>query len=69
MIVAEHVQNAVNDEPRHLFTHAAAALAGMLSRDVGADIDVADDRVRRRRAGECRTKSRRSVPRGRDALG
>ena len=47
MIVAEHVQHAVHDEPRELLAHAARrARARCVARDLGRDVDVADDRER-----------------------
>ena len=53
MIVTEDVQDAVNDEPRDLLAHRDVRAARALSRATsGADVDVADDRITRRGAGE-----------------
>ena len=50
VIVAEHVQRAVNDQTRHLFAHADPRARALLARDVRRNVDVANDRIARRRA-------------------
>ena len=52
MIVAEDVQGTVYDETGELATNRFAAHSGIVSGDVGAYIDVADNRIRRGRARE-----------------
>src|SRR5690349_8790420 len=52
MIVPQHVQHAMNHEACDLATNRLVALDRMFTSDIGADVDVADDRIVFRRARE-----------------
>jgi len=43
MIVAEHMQHAVDDEARQLLAYSDSAGRGVFARDVRADVDVTDN--------------------------
>ena len=62
MIVARHVEHAVNHQARELFPHADAELASIAAGYVRADIDVANLRIAERERDDIRWPRMAEVP-------